>query len=577
MALKKHHVTAVADRLPATQKIAYGLGGIVPIALANIVFMLMGIIGNIGYGINALLLALFMNVPRLWDAFTDPMMGYISDNTRSKRGRRRPYILWGGLAVCITFVVMWWIPKGESASVWTQLLYILLLLALFYTAVTVFEIPHGALGMEMTADYHERTRLFAAKSFIGNMGAMATPWLYGLAQLELFKGAGGNETDGMRYVSIIVALIVLPCVIICYLVCREGKLDQVKDQKRVSFKDNIGVTFKNKTFLLLVSIIFMVIMGFNFVGNFANYITIFYLYGGDKVAAAKLMGITGTVWAITSLAAIPPMNWISARVGKSMTMLVSISLMAGAQFIKIWCYNPQMPYLILIPTAMLSAGMVMYFTLASAMVADVCDEDELHTGNRNEGAYYSIFWWFMKLGMAFAGIVAGALLLVADFDDKQSSMVDAMSSPVRELVATVEKGQELPDTHVITEKIDIAVENTDSLIEHFEAMQANVPADAEHYAELLVAVRKIKALMPDMATDAGLTSEQFLLRANAIVKQTIGISKQSPGTIKRLRIFEIGIPMILSVASFLAMRLYPLSEDRVYEIKAELERRKENG
>ena len=65
---------------------------------------------------------------------------------------------------------------------------------------------------------------------------------------------------------------------------------------------------------------------------------------------------------------------------------------------------------------MLSAGMLMFFTLASAMVADVCDEDELNTGTRKEGAYYSVFWWFMKMGMAGAYFAAGLLIAATGFD-----------------------------------------------------------------------------------------------------------------------------------------------------------------
>lgn len=570
MRIAPHHVTAAADRLPMSQKIAYGLGGIVPIALANIVYMLMGIIGNIGLGISALLLGLVMAVPRLWDAFTDPLMGHISDNTRSRRGRRRPYILWGGVAVCVIFVVMWWIPKGDGASTGLQLGYILLLMLLFYTAVTVFEIPHGALGMEMTSDYHERTRLFSAKSFIGNVFAMATPWLYGLAQLDFFKGAGGNETDGMRYVSIIVALLVLPCVVICYALCREGHHAPVEPQRRPTLKENLGVTFRNRTFLRLVCIVFMVIMGFNFVGNFANYITIFYLFGGDKVAAAGLMGVAGTVWAVTSLVAILPMNWISSRVGKTRTMLLAIALMATAQLSKVVCYNPAHPYLLLVPTMLLSAGMVMYFTLASAMVADVCDEDELHTGRRNEGAYYSIFWWFMKLGMAFAGIVAGVLLLVAQFDNEQSSRLDGLTAPVREWIAALE-ADEAVDANA---RIEVATANGKHLADYFAVKQQQVPGSAHHYQQLAA---RTEALRDRLQALDGADTSRLLEEGRAILEQSRAVSRQSPVTVLRLRVFEIGLPLLLCIASLLAMRRYPLSEDRMYEIKAELERRKGQG
>jgi len=70
--------------------------------------------------------------------------------------------------------------------------------------------PHGALGMEMTTDYHARTRLFSAKSFVGNLFAMSTPWLFVLANMEVFKGPGGNAADGMRYVSLLIAVILIP-------------------------------------------------------------------------------------------------------------------------------------------------------------------------------------------------------------------------------------------------------------------------------------------------------------------------------------------------------------------------------
>jgi GPH family glycoside/pentoside/hexuronide:cation symporter len=98
--------------------------------------------------------------------------------------------------------------------------------------------------------------------------------------------------------------------------------------------------------------------------------------------------------------------------------MLAVGLMATAQVLKIVCYNPELPYLTVIPTMLLSAGMLMFFTLASAMIADVCDEDELNTGTRSEGAYYSVFWWFMKMGMALAYFAAGVLIHSSGFDEK---------------------------------------------------------------------------------------------------------------------------------------------------------------
>lgn len=462
----RSHVTAARDRIPWIQMLAYGLGGFVPIALFNSVGQLSGLIVNVGLGVSAILVGVAQMVPRFWDAITDPIMGHISDNTRTPWGRRRPFILFGGFLVAATFVAMWAVPRGWDAT--AQFWFFLLTSLLFYTAVTVFEIPHGALGMEMTADYHERTRLFSAKSFVGNVGAMITPWFYAMANMPRFR-AGGDEVDGMRHVSYLAAGIVIVFAVMCALLCKERQNERVAGQVRIGLWTQLKMTMRNRTFLMLVAIVFATVLGFNLVNNFANYITIFYLFAGDKETASKLMGWLGTTWGVTAVIAVFPLNWVSSRIGKSRTLMLAVGMMLGAQLSKVVCYNPQAPWLLFIPTVMLSAGMLMFFTLASAMIADVCDEDELNTGRRSEGSYYAVFWWFMKMGMAGAYFVAGLLIHATGFQEK--------------------------------------------------------------------------------------------------------VAVQTPQTMLMMRAYEIGIPIVLGLASLAMIRVYPLSEARAYAIKHALEGR----
>ncbi len=412
----KHHTTAASDRIPWVQLIAYGMGGFVPIALFNSVGQLSGLILNVGLGISAILVGVSQMIPRFWDAITDPIMGHLSDNTRGRWGRRRPYIFVGGLMVSVSFVMMWSVPRDWDAM--AQFWYFLSMSLVFYTAVTVFEIPHGALGMEMTDDYHERTRLFSAKSFIGNVGAIVTPWFYAMANWDIFMGDGGDEVDGMRRVAYVAAVMVLIPAFACAFLCKERHQTLVLKQDRESLWTSLRRTGSNRTFLILVGIVFSTVMGFNVVNGFANYIAVFYLFQGDGKTASSLLGLNGTLWGLTSVVAVFPLIYISKRFGKNKTMTTAIMFMASAQLLKIVCYNPSYPYLTLVPTVLLSAGMLMFFTLASAMVADVCDEDELNSGTRSEGSYYSVFWWFMKMGMAVAYLVAGLLLEVTGFDQK---------------------------------------------------------------------------------------------------------------------------------------------------------------
>jgi GPH family glycoside/pentoside/hexuronide:cation symporter len=592
MSTNQQHTTAAEDRIPWNQLIAYGMGGLIPIALFNIAGQLMGLLGNISLGLSAIWLGTIMIIPRLWDAISDPIMGHFSDNTRSHWGRRRPFILFGGIAVALSFVAMWWVPRGdavialfpsEAAYNWFQLAFILAGLLIFFTSCTVFEIPHGALGMEMSADYHERTRLFSAKSFLGNLFAMGTPWLIALSGLEFFAGSGGDLVDGMRYVSLIIAAVLIPMAFWWFFALKEPGFAIAKEQKKSAFWKDMRTTLSNKTFLRLVVIIFTLAMGFNFVGLFNYYITIFYLYGGDTIAAGPLLGIAGTIWAVTGLVAVFPLNWMSKHWGKNKTLLIAILLMCAAQLAKIVCYNPELPYLVLIPTVLLSAGMLMFFTLGASMVGDICDEDDLQTGSRSEGSYYSVYWWFIKLGTAFASFVTGALLVFTNFDEKQNVNVDDMRGNIAVIQSEAERWQ-ADEVAVearlvkVQEQIERAIASAEKLKSHFALRIENHPDLAEHTRQLVDHLStfhsRAKALQADSAKLVT-TPSDLIFEAKQTLQQTTQLKKQAPKTLFSLRLVEIGVPLVLSIVSILLTKRYPLTEARCYEIKEALEKRRQ--
>lgn len=106
------YATEARDRIPVVQKIAFGLGMATPIAFVNSVAQLTNLVFNIGLGVSPIYLGLAQLVPRLWDAVTGPLAGYISDNTRSRWGRRRPYIFLGGIATGFFYAAIWYVPPG---------------------------------------------------------------------------------------------------------------------------------------------------------------------------------------------------------------------------------------------------------------------------------------------------------------------------------------------------------------------------------------------------------------------------------------------------------------------------------
>ncbi len=334
MSTHQRHTTAVEDRVPWNQLIAYGMGGLVPVALFNIAGQLTGLLGNISLGLSAFWLGVILIAPKLWDALSDPVVGYLTDNTRTRWGRRRPFILVGGIATAISFVAIWWVPRGEwiqglfpsdAAYNWFQLSYILVGVLVFFTACTVFEIPHGALGMEMSADYHERTRLFSAKSFLGNLFAMGTPWLIFLSGLQVFRGTGGDLVDGMRWVSMFIAAVLVPLSVWWFL--ESERTPEIRRKKSVESRisqRHAATAIDNGTFINLVAIIFTLAMGFNFVQHLQLLHRNFLPVRGRTTPwpPVLLLGLNGTAWAVTGLLAVVPLNWLSRRIGKNHTLIV---------------------------------------------------------------------------------------------------------------------------------------------------------------------------------------------------------------------------------------------------------------
>lgn len=410
MITRPHPKTAPADRIPTTQKVAYGLGALVTIVAVNAVVQLSSLVYIVGLGISAIWIGYAQALPRLWDAFIDPLLGNLSDNSRSRFGRRIPFLVAGGVLIGIAFWLLWLVPRDWSPP--AMFAYFVVTSLFFYTVVPVYAIPHGALGLEMTADYHEKTRLFAYASFIGNAGALTLPWVYFLANRPLF---GGDEVNGVKWIGLGMSVVLTAAALLCAFVCKEGKLREARTQARAPLLEGFRTTYRNGTFVRLVAVFVLLIVGFQLVMGFSNYIVIFYLYGGDKANASSLMAQNGTLWAVAGVLGVFPMTWLAERLGKGATVRLALALIAAGNLSKLVCYDPSLPQLTFIPTLCLSLGMVFCFSLVNAMIADICDEDEVVSGLRREGIYFAVYNWWWKVAVSIATIVSGYLLRLTGF------------------------------------------------------------------------------------------------------------------------------------------------------------------
>ncbi|MBN1520972.1 MAG: MFS transporter, partial [Candidatus Aureabacteria bacterium] len=182
-----------------------------------------------GLGMDPLLAGILGAVPRIFDALTDPVMGYISDHTHSKYGRRRPYIFIGSIITGLSFIFMWQIFSENSQLYnFTHFLFWSLV---FYLGYTIFATPYIALGYEMSDDFNERTRLMGAAQLIGQFAWVLAPWSWVVIyNTKLFK----NAPEGARFLSIWVGLGCMFIALIPALVCKQ-KVIPKEEQKRINF------------------------------------------------------------------------------------------------------------------------------------------------------------------------------------------------------------------------------------------------------------------------------------------------------------------------------------------------------
>ncbi len=415
-----HNKTAPEDRIKLSHKLAYGTGAFVNNLLGAASGGMM-IVLNLGLGMNPALVGLLGALPRLTDAFTDPLMGYISDNTHSRWGRRRPFIVGGAIAVGLTFALLWQLPGGHSEMFYFW--WFLIGSILFYAAYTVFATPWVALGYELTPDYHERTRLMGTQNFMGTLAFVVSPWFLLIMNSGKFFP---DQISGAAGLAIIIAAVVIPLGILPGLILRERMKNvaaaEVADHA-TGFKHNMtdffrgfGITLRNGPFLKLCLATFMVFNGFQLIASFQSYVIIYYVTGGDQAAGAKWVGWAGTVGAVCAFAVVAFVTWLSTRIGKRHAFFVAIGMSMVGYALKWFCYNPAYPMLTLLPAPFMAFGLSGLFTLIPSMIADVVDTDELQTHERREGMFGSIFWWMVKLGLSAALAGSGYLLNATGFD-----------------------------------------------------------------------------------------------------------------------------------------------------------------
>jgi glycoside/pentoside/hexuronide:cation symporter, GPH family len=430
------HPATATHKVPFGQKVAFGLGMLAnqmfPAALG--IFMVV-LVQDMGF--PTWMWGILFFLPRAYDAILDPIMGFVSDNTRSKWGRRRQYVFVGAILMGIAFVAMWQLHRADGLTY--NFVYFLLWSLVFFTGLTVFSIPYVAMGYEMSDDFHERTSIMAVAQWIGQWAWVIAPWFWVVMyDPKWFPNADSAARTLSVWVGVICMLLAMvPALFI-------PSRSTVNDEHLVPLTlANVGAGVKELLsgfkeafgcvpFRKLCFSTFLIFNAFNTVAAFSFFIVVYHLFNGNTAAAGIWPTLFGSIGAlVTTFAVIPTVAWMSGKMGKKNAFMVSQGISLIGYLLLWFLMVPGKPWMFMLALPFFSFGIGGLFTLMMSMTADVCDLDELATGKRREGIFGAIYWWMVKLGFAVAGLLSGAIMAFVAFTPGAAAQPDGAVDGLR--------------------------------------------------------------------------------------------------------------------------------------------------
>jgi glycoside/pentoside/hexuronide:cation symporter, GPH family len=413
------------DRIPILTKVSYGLGSSLDMwglwlypAVAFAVF-------NIYLGVEPWLVGLALTIIRIYDAIADPICGWLSDNFRSKYGRRRPFILIAGIISGLGLPFLFAVSPswtdvnflGLSVFFW----YMIISSLIFIPIISAFSVPYNSLGAELSPDYEERTFIMTYRSAMQKVFEIGNFYALRFTNLSWFllPATGGKNTLlGIQvYTSILGVLMAIFAIIIFFNV-KERYYDKVvvKTKNHISLKESFFETLKCQPFRQMLGMGGSFILGTSMVGALGYYATVYYVCGGDTINGDNWNFWMGIAFMIGGIFGAPLMAVFAHRVGKRVTVIIAACVGIAGYGGSWYLYTPLIPWLQVVSSGLMGLASAGLWMLHSSIGADIIDYDELHTGKRREGSFTACGSYILKLGNSMGYFLSGLILQWCGYD-----------------------------------------------------------------------------------------------------------------------------------------------------------------
>ncbi len=387
--------SAADTPLPLSLCAGWGLGTLGISVMFNTTGILMQRYATDYLGIAAATWGTIYLAAKLYDAVTDPLMGMASDRTRSRLGRRRPYLLWGGLLCAVAFIALFHAPGATGNS--QAILVLTLLMLLYSTGYTIFNVPYMAMPAEMSRDYDDRSRLVSfrvyAIGFGTIVGVSVAPWL-----VRLF---GGGQPGHHAMAWILGGVIALATVGSFFLTARAPATRHVQ-REDIGFGQRMAMLLENRPFLLLLSVKCLQLAGLALNQAVLVYFMVHVLQRGYG-----FLGLYGLIASLGILLANPGWLWLSRQLGKKRVYIVASFLYSLLMISWLWSGPGEPVWLILLRGFLLGCGSGGLLLMGQAMLPDAIGHDSARSGLRREGILAGFYTTAEKLAGALGGAISG--------------------------------------------------------------------------------------------------------------------------------------------------------------------------
>lgn len=414
-AVRAAPVAPPAERLSLGTKLAFGAGDLAP-AIATIVlsFFQFVFLTSVA-GLNPLAAGSVRAILTIWDAVNDPVIGWLSDRTRSRWGRRRPWILFGAVPFGITFFLQWVVPPFGDTG---KFIYYIIVGILFNTAFTAVNTPYTALTPELTQDYDERTSLNAFRFAFSIGGSLIVAVLH-----PTLVGMFPDPVTGYSFATAIWAAVCVLPLIWCFAGTRERYAGE--SDERVGLGEQLRSTFSNRPYLFVIGIYLFSWLAIQVTSTvLVPYVT-FWLGSApqfplsvfgltfakpDDIVPIMLLAVQGS-----ALIFLFVWNAVCPRIGKKAVYIIGMSFWIAVQAV-LFFVQPQQVGLAIGLAVLAGVGVATGYIVPWSMMPDVIEYDELRTGRRREGMYYGLMVLLQKFGLAMGLFLVGAVLQQAGYN-----------------------------------------------------------------------------------------------------------------------------------------------------------------